>query len=129
MTNNDQALLESPAAQNTQLTPAEELLEKAKALHRDISQGTGVDINKRIAELLVAFGQQLIKHDQYMTRADKRFDAIEQDIANTKRKTLEMQTPTENTSFQQLASDWFSAITASTSLAWRRLLNLIGGAI
>ena len=129
MTNNDRVLLESQPAQNTQITPAEELLEKAKALHRDISQGTGVDINKRIAELLVAFGQQLIKHDHYMARADQRFDAIEQDIADAKRETRERQAPTENTSFQQLVSDWFSSITASTSLAWRRLLNLAGGAI
>jgi hypothetical protein len=60
---------------------------------------------------------------------DQRFDAIKQDIANAERKTREMNTPPENTSFQRLVNDWCSAVAASTSLAWRRLLNLAGGAI
>jgi hypothetical protein len=60
---------------------------------------------------------------------DQRFDAIKQDIANAERKTRERQAPSENTSLQQLINDWCNAIGASTSLAWRRLLNLAGGAI
>jgi hypothetical protein len=129
MTNNDRSLLEPQTAQNTQLTPARELLTKAEALHRDISQGTGVNIAERTAELLLAFGQHSVENQKYMARMDQRFDAIEQDIANAKRKALEGQAPPENTSFQRLVNDWCNAVGASTSLAWRRLLNLAGGAI
>jgi hypothetical protein len=127
MPSKDRSLLEPQIAQNTQLTPAEELLTKAEALHRDISQRTGVNIAER--ELLLAFGQHSVEHQKYMARIDQRFDAINQDIANAKRKALERQAPPENTSFQQLVNDWCNAVGASTSLAWRRLLNLAGGAI
>jgi hypothetical protein len=129
MTNNDRSLLESQAAQTAQLTPAGELLTKAETLYRDISQGTGVNIAERTAELLLAFGQHSVENQKYMARMDQRFDAIEQDIANAKRKALERQAPPENTSFQRLVNDWCNAVGASTSLAWRRLLNLAGGAI
>jgi hypothetical protein len=128
MTNNDRSLLESQTAQNTQLTPAEELLRKAKALHYDVSHGTGSNINERTAELMIACRQKSVEQAEYMAKTDQWLDEFNQDIVN-KRKALEMQAPSENTSLQQLINDWCNAVGASTSLAWRRLLNLAGGAI
>jgi post-segregation antitoxin (ccd killing protein) len=128
MTNNDRSLLESQTAQNTQLTPAEELLAKAKALHYDVSHGTGTNINERTTELMIACRQKSVEQAEYMAKTDQWLDEFNQDIVN-KRKALEMQTPTENTSFQRLVNDWCNAVGASTSLAWRRLLNLTRGAI
>jgi hypothetical protein len=129
MTNNDRTLLEPQTAQNTQPTPAEELLRKAKALYYDVSHGTGTNIDQRTAELMIACNHQLVEHSEYITRTEHKLDEINQDIANAKRKTREMQAPTENTSLQQLINDWCHAVGASTSLAWRRLLNLTRGAI
>jgi hypothetical protein len=55
MNNNEQVLLESPAARNAQLAQigtdrAEELLNKAKALHFDVCKGTGIATTEQIAE-------------------------------------------------------------------------------
>jgi hypothetical protein len=129
MTNNDRSLLESQTAQNTQLTPAEELLRKAKALHYDVSHGTGTNIDERTAELMIACNQRFVEQAEYIAKTYQWLDEFNQDIANAKRKLYETQTPTENTSLQQLINDWCNTVGASTSLAWRRLLNLIGGAI
>jgi NAD-specific glutamate dehydrogenase len=127
MTNNDRTLLESQTAQTAQLTPAEELLRKAKALRYDVSHGTGTNIDERTAELMIACNKRFVEQAEYMARVDQRFDEISQDIANSERKMRERQSPPENTSFRQLVNDWCNTVGASTSLAWRRLLNLARG--
>jgi hypothetical protein len=54
MTNNEQVLLESQAARSSQLAKiedrAEELLSKAKALHFNVWQGTGIATTEQVAE-------------------------------------------------------------------------------
>jgi hypothetical protein len=54
MTDNEQVLLESPSARSSQLTQiedrAEELLSKAKALHFNVWQGTGIATTEQVAE-------------------------------------------------------------------------------
>jgi hypothetical protein len=54
MTNNEQVLLESQAARSSQLAQiedrAEELLSKAKALHFNVWQGTGIATTEQVAE-------------------------------------------------------------------------------
>jgi hypothetical protein len=54
MTNNEEVLMESPSARNLQLAQieerAEELLNKAKALHFDVWQGTGAATTEQVAE-------------------------------------------------------------------------------
>ncbi len=54
MTNKEQVLLESQAAQSSQLAQiedrAEELLSKAKALHFNVWQGTGIATTEQVAE-------------------------------------------------------------------------------
>lgn len=55
MTNNEQVLLESQTARNDQLAQigtdrAEELLNKAKALHFDVCKGTGIATTEQVAE-------------------------------------------------------------------------------
>lgn len=55
MNNHEQVLLESPAARNAQLAQidsdrAEELLNKAKALHFNVCQGTGIATTEQVAE-------------------------------------------------------------------------------
>jgi hypothetical protein len=54
MTDNEQVLLESPAARSSQLAQiedrAEELLSKAKALHFNVWQGTGIATTEQVAE-------------------------------------------------------------------------------
>jgi hypothetical protein len=55
MNNNEQVLLESPAARNAQLAQigtdrAEELLTQAKALHFNVCQGTGIATTEQVAE-------------------------------------------------------------------------------
>jgi hypothetical protein len=54
MTNKEQVLMESPSARNAQLAQiedrAEELLNKAKALHFDVCKGTGIATTEQIAE-------------------------------------------------------------------------------
>jgi hypothetical protein len=54
MTDNDQVLLESQAARSSQLAQiedkAEELLNKSKALHFNVWQGTGIATTEQVAE-------------------------------------------------------------------------------
>jgi hypothetical protein len=54
MTNNEEVLMESQSARNFQLSQiedrAEELLNKAKALHFDVCKGTGIGTTEQIAE-------------------------------------------------------------------------------
>jgi hypothetical protein len=54
MTNDEQVLLESQTARNTQIAQiedrAEELLSKAKALHFNVWQGTGITTTEQVAE-------------------------------------------------------------------------------
>jgi hypothetical protein len=77
MTNNEQVLLESQAARSSQLAQiddrAEELLSKAKALHFNVWQGTGIATTEQVADFYavpIETVRQTVKRNHQEFKAD-----------------------------------------------------------
>jgi hypothetical protein len=119
MTDNEQVLLESQAAQDTQLTSAQKLLSQAQALCFDISQGTEADINERIAELLLACDQRLVEQGKQLAKVEQELNAIQQNSTNAAKETTAP--PTRRASLRQLITNWCNAINVKQRLDWRKL--------
>ncbi len=118
MKDNEKVLPEFQVAQNAQLTPAEKLLSKAQALCFDISQGTEVNINERIAELLLACEQRLIEQEQQLAKAEQKLNAIQQNSINAAKVPASLLT--KQVGLRQLIINWCSAINVNQRLNWRR---------
>jgi predicted house-cleaning NTP pyrophosphatase (Maf/HAM1 superfamily) len=119
MTDNKEVLLESQAAQDTQLTPAQKLLSQAQALCLDISQGTEADINERIAELLLACDQRLVEQGKQLAKVEQRLNAIQQNSTNAAKEPASPQT--KWASLRQLIANWCNVINVNQRLDWKKL--------